>query len=82
MELTEEQNNCPHCHEKGGDHYVKPIEDVPEHSMGLELQDDGWHLWTSAYESFTSIYPINYCPVCRRPLKGEKNKENLSRFND
>lgn len=40
MKLTEKQKNCPYCHEKGPDYYVKPIEGVPDYSMGLELQNE------------------------------------------
>lgn len=73
MELTEKQKNCPYCHEKGGDHYVKPIEDIPDHSMGLVLRKDGWHIWTSGYDAYESITPIKGCPVCRRPLGGNED---------
>ena len=43
MKLTEKQKNCPYCHEKGGDHRVKMIEDDPdrseEHTSELQSQN-------------------------------------------
>ena len=73
MNLTEQQKNCPYCHEKGGDYYVKPIEDIPHHSMGLVHRKDGWHIWTSGYDydGYESIDPIKGCPICRRPLSNQ-----------
>lgn len=70
-ELEEKQANCPYCHKKGGYHYVKPIEDVPGHSMGLILREDGWHLWTYEGDAFETIFPVNRCPECDRPLNEE-----------
>lgn len=74
MKLTEQQKNCPYCHEKGGNHYVKPIEDVPGHSMGLILREDGWHLWTNEDDAFETIFPVKRCPECGRSLNEEEEQ--------
>lgn len=47
MELTEKQKKCPYCHEKGGDHRVKMIEDDPDGQAWLVFRGDGWHLCTA-----------------------------------
>lgn len=70
--LTEAQEHCPYCHEQGADHHVKPIEDVPGNAMGLIKRKDGWHVWTNAWDSFESVYPINACPICRRDLRSDE----------
>lgn len=74
MKLTEKQKNCPYCHEKGGDHRVKMIEDDPDGQAGLVLRKDGWHLWTADPFTFEVLYPISYCPMCSRPLNEEENE--------
>lgn len=73
--LTEKQKNCPYCHEKGGDHRVKMIEDDSNGQAGLAPEQDGWHVWIAVphiFEQvlcpFEMIHPISYCPMCGRPL--------------
>ena len=72
MKLTEKQKNCPYCHEKGADHRVKLIEDVPDNSMGLVLREDSWHVWTSGWDAFESTFPVKHCPECGRDLRSEE----------
>lgn len=69
----DKQKNCPYCHEKGAEHYVKMIQDIPGSGMGLMLRNDGWHIWTSLRLTYVgSLKPINYCPICGRPLNEEE----------
>lgn len=79
--LTEQQKNCPYCHEKGGNHRVKMIEDDPDGQAGLISKQDGWHVWIAApyiFEqvlcSFEMLHPIKYCPMCGRPLNEEEKQ--------
>lgn len=75
MKLTEKQKNCPYCHEKGAEHYVKMIQDIPGCGMGLMLRNDGWHIWTSLRLTYVgSLKPINYCPMCGRYLLNEEEE--------
>ena len=71
--FPEKQKNCPYCHEKGAEHYVKMIQDIPGCGMGLMLRNDGWHIWTSLRLTYVgSLKPINYCPECGRSLNEEE----------
>lgn len=69
MQLTEKQKNCPYCHEKGGDHRVKAIEDTPYVQVGIERKEDGWHIWAADTLVVGTLRPINYCPMCGRELE-------------
>ena len=67
----DKQKNCPYCHEKGAEHYVKMIQDIPGSGLGLMLRNGGWHIWTSLRLTYVvSLKPINYCPMCGRKLIG------------
>lgn len=49
------------------------IQDIPGSGMGLMLRNDGWHIWTSLRLTYVgSLKPINYCPICGRPLNEEE----------
>lgn len=64
-----EKEECPYCHEQGGDHRVKMLEDDPDGQAGLVLRKDGWYLWTADPFTFEMLYPISYCPMCGRDLR-------------
>lgn len=73
MKLTEKQKNCPYCHEKGGDHHVKMIQNIPGCTMGLICRKDGWHLYASIRSTFIgSLNPISNCPMCGRDLRSDE----------
>ena len=47
MKLTEKQKNCRCCHEKGGNHYVKPIKCTRKRQIAKAKHMMAWHDHTS-----------------------------------
>lgn len=47
MKLTEKQKNCRCCHEKGGNHYVKPIKRTRKRQIAKAKHMMTWHDHTS-----------------------------------
>ena len=74
MKLTEQQKNCPYCHEDDY-HEVTPIEEeILYLGIGLTHKQDGWHLkcWASNCRVFEETSkPIVAYPICGRPLNEE-----------
>lgn len=70
MSLTEEQNNCPYCHKKN-----KALTRSLINTSSLSLLIEGNILDAAYCQTLTDNYkdgwayiPINYCPMCGRPL--------------
>lgn len=82
MKLTKEQQNCPYCHasEKATKAYYKVRPDVEKDRMSFGAMRNSWcnsigyDGQTYYFCSFGNVYgsPINYCPMCGRPLNEEK----------
>ena len=75
MKLTEKQKNCPYCHKKDRDHGLKMIKVGSDYQSELVLGEDGWYLWVANPLTFQVMIPINYCPMCGRPLNEEKTND-------
>ncbi len=66
LELTEKQKNCPYCHG-----ICRAILEAPDFKLNVGCKDlicdfkktGGW-----------INPPINYCPMCGRPLGGNEDE--------
>lgn len=43
-----------------------------DYKSELVLGEDGWYLWVANPLTFQVMIPINYCPMCGRPLNEEE----------
>ena len=82
MKLTKAQHNCPYCHtnKEATKSYYKVRPDVEKDGMTfgkmrpLWSSSIGYDGQTYYFCSFGNVYgcPINYCPMCGRPLNEEE----------
>lgn len=73
MELTEEQKNCPFCHKKNRP-ATRPLINTSSLSLVIEdnILDAGYcQSLTENFKDGWAYIPINYCPICGRPLNEE-----------
>lgn len=82
MRLTKKQKNCPYCHfdHETTEIYYKARPDTAKDKMcfgktrGICSNAIGYDGREYFFCSFRNIYgcPINYCPMCGRPLNEEE----------
>lgn len=69
MKLTEKQKNCPYCHY---DFDGIPVEQLEtEGNLDIEAEIGGTDIYLFNTGDYATI-PINYCPMCGRPLNEEE----------
>lgn len=84
MKLTKKQIKCPYCHfdHETTEIYYKARPDTAKDGMyfgkmrGICSNAIGYDEKTYFFCSFGNIYgcPINYCPMCGRPLNEEEEQ--------
>lgn len=73
--LTEEQKNCPYCHEQA-DHYAEPITGgFNGIGCGLIHVGGDWYMsnWNLDVMKLSDV-PVIACSMCGRPLGGNEDE--------
>ena len=68
--LTQEQQNCPYCHEEKNQYGPKLLEcNVKEACASIELDEKIISFDNSDGHFIYGEFKINYCPICGRKLE-------------
>lgn len=70
MSMTEEQKNCPYCHNEKGTSYPKFFEcNYKEADASIDLDENVISFDNSDGHFMYGEFKINYCPICGRKLE-------------
>lgn len=70
MSMTEEQKNCPYCHNKKGESQPKFFEcNYKEADASIDLDENVISFDNSDGHFMYGEFKINYCPICGRKLE-------------